>query len=343
MLQSFPAILYYIQDNPENLKKERILPPSYNLTEQSKTRLQQIVDQIWRPYFFVQASLGRAMFWAKYSQIEAKTGRPNIDLNGKWKFHRLTLRFGIMDIDAMIATREQTKSSGRWLLPALGLSEIYEYQLAPSREYNYSHGRFSQIAEQLGANILFFNYPEMGASTGQLTREALIKSHEIALHFLTHCLQPKEVVLYGHSTGAVVQALSLSKEPLFTDLSYVMVADRTFSEMAPVLQHLKGKLTATVFSCFGWNVSALSWYRAPTVPTIVVSAIKGISTTTEVASVEKADYTDDTIPYEGSLVNALKIPPPNTRFFGVPDQHKYPIEDTKPLVEAIEDGFYLTP
>jgi len=339
MLQGYPAILYYSQESLENLQRETALSPSYTIREQPKNRLQRIVDHIWRPYLYLHASLGRAMFWARYSQIEAKIVRPNINLEGEWLFLRLTLRFGIMDIDAMIATRAYTKSSGRWLLPALGLSEIYEYQLAPSREYKFSHGRFSQIAEQLNANILFFNYPEMGASTGQLTRETLVKSHEIALDFLEHQLEPKEIILYGHSTGAVVQGLSLLKRNLFSDLRYVVVADRTFSEMAAVLRHLKGRLVASVFSCLGWNMSALSWYRAPTVPTIVISAIKGITQPTKVDSVDKAVYVDDTIPFDGSLVCALKTPPPNTRFFGVPEQHKYAIQDTLPVVEAIEDGF----
>lgn len=180
--------------------------------------------------------------WVKYLNdvLDIKLIRLSVDVNGKM-------------IDVLIMGREERLRNGnRWILQSCANLDYFEKTI----ENGAIHGR----VDALEANYLFFNYPGVGASEGEIDQNQTVETYHGMMCLLEEVIEAKEIIMFGSSIGGGVQGMELSDHQFKEGVKYLSVMSQTFSSLSKVTAEFDGT-----------GLAKLPWYVQPLVS---VSAVK---------------------------------------------------------------------
>lgn len=336
----------YLTSTEEDFSKHGPLDVAYIWNTQSK--IIRITEQIFSILFFpigiykllhifaaklvlLPASNPTLMsLYANYVDIS----RSFIPLKNEWKYKRLTIAVDGYKIDAVIIGKETTLDNGRWVLASNGNDEFYEDKLSYPTD-------FQKILIEIKSNGIIFNYPGVGSSSGLPNRHAMVKAYRAILTFLEDRekgMGAEEIIGYGHSIGAGVQAEALKTHSLQKDIKYVFVKSRTFSNISTTASLLTIKPVGFLVKCLGWNINCVNSSKKLKAPEIIIQ-------TADVETYEKLQNSckiidDGIIPAEASLAKALLDNPSCPRekklFIGIGEKHNEPLTNLSFLTKEIE-------
>ena len=177
-----------------------------------------------------------------------------------WKESQLTVEVDGYKIDAKMVWNRNFLNKGRWALISNGNAEFHEDMIG--------HMGYEYLWDSMESNVLLFNYPGVGKSTGVFpSKQAMVKAYRAMLTFLEDKekgVGAREIIGYGHSIGGGVQGEVLKSHRLRDDVDYVFVKSRTFSDLSTAvvgitrgclgpLSHLAGIL----IKLLGWNLDSV--------------------------------------------------------------------------------------
>lgn len=331
----------------EEARAKTTLPPSYTCEFESKMMriAKLILSIIIFPigiYRCLHALTGRIIvpssLWVNDQNAKREMFLTQPQPMLPWRFKRFTVEVDGDKIDCYIAGTESTLSNGRWVLFSVGNCGLYENILASG-----STSRNYQLLRRLKANAILFNYPRVGVSSGQPTRQQLVKAYRAMLTLLEDQKQgigAKEIIGYGYSLGGAVQGEALKDHTLKKYIHYVFVKDRTFSDLMAVPK----KILGFVAKLLGYNMSSVASSEKLQAPEVIIQSAKRLGPI--VRSDQVID--DGVISVKASLAKALlddpHCPKKNKTFFGVPVGHSdNSINDTqKDLKKVVHDWNWRT-
>lgn len=165
----------------------------------------------------------------------------------EWKHKRISIDVNGVLIDAMIVVRPETAKNGRWMIKSGGNCELYETGLG-------DHSQLKTFLLNLETNAILFNYQGIGASEGSPSLEEVKNAYRAVLSFLEEKIEAKEIIGYGFSIGAGIQAEALKDRPLKGGVSYAFIQDRTFSSLSKVAESIFYPLGGLV-KRMGWDIN----------------------------------------------------------------------------------------
>lgn len=195
-----------------------------------------------------------------------------------WKYKRFKVVISGYEIDAMIAGKASTLANGRWVLASphregtyegalpwnasetdrnqLGRMENNEWVPMP-RTYGEILGNF---LDDINGNVLMFNYPGIGASSGTFpSKETIIKAYRAMLTLLEnddYGIGAKEIIGYGFSIGGGIQGEALKGHHFQTEkINYLFIKDRSFANLADVISHRFTWIAGWIVRRFGFNLN----------------------------------------------------------------------------------------
>ena len=165
------------------------------------------------------------------------------------EIHGAPVEFADIPLDALVV--RNSSGSNRWLLVAGGSAEIYQRRLLSpgSDTWKKEKSHHWQLADQLGANILFFNYPGVGLSKGTVSRHAMIETHKMVQKYLEREEGAEQIVCLGFSLSGGLQAEAISEYSGKEGVEYVLIKDRTFSELRLAAEDRAGCLHHGRYHC----------------------------------------------------------------------------------------------
>lgn len=248
-----------------------------------------------------------------------------------WKHKRITIEVDGYKIDAMIAINTQAKKD-RWILASNGNNQTYESLFTQDDS-------FHQLAVKLKGNVVSFNCPGVGASSGFPTRSAAAKAYRAMLKFLEEeqsrgGLGAKEIIGYGHSIGGAIQGEAVKRHEFKNDIKYVLIKSRTFAQASKVYSKI-----GFLIKAFGWNISSAASSKQLTVPEIILQTadVEDYKTVTDIKNLKD----DGTISVDASLAKAL-LEMDSTSFkakkkiIGIPDAHNAPLSKVTYIAIQVE-------
>ena len=251
-----------------------------------------------------------------------------------WVYKRLTLEVDGYKIDAAIMGKPSTLDNKRWMLCSGGNGEFYEYGLYEKESTQ------KDLAENLESNVITFNYPGVGASSGLPNREAMGKAYRLMLSFLEEKLEAQEIIGYGHSIGGGVQGDALNKYKLNDRVKYVFIKSRTFSSLSTQVNHMLSRLLGLLIKIFGWNIDSVESSKKLKAPEIILQTanVKNYTTLNES---DQIAGNDGVIRSEAALGKVLlddkKCPRKNKLFVGIPEDHNEGLSDFNYLKLHVEN------
>lgn len=218
----------------------------------------------------------------------------------------------------MIIGKKSSLNNGRWTLYSNGNNELYEENIA--------FGNIQDFIQKINSNALVFNYQGVGSSNGSISREGMKNAYRAMLSFLEDQEQgigAKEIIGYGHSIGAAVQAEALLGYKLQNSIRYTFVKSRTFSELADVATSFSNKkFLGKLVKVLGWNMKCLKSSQQLTADEIIIqTAFYATNNLTDPKDIQD----DGVINAEDSLLKKAledpKFPREKKHFFGVIEGH----------------------
>lgn len=327
---------FYLQRNYEQLtrqeldSREPISNPAFVVDFESKKRriIKNILSIILFPiglyrlfhsllgFIIVPASMPYGFFY-NFPHI----ARKGFDLHGEWKLKRISISVDGCLIDASIMGKPSTLSNGRWILTSLGNGQFYEEFIQSSF--------LRDLLTLLDANVLAFNYPGVGSSTGMPSRHAMAKAYQALLSFLEdeeRGIGVKEIICYSYSIGAGVQADALLSHSLKKGIKYCFVKSQTFSNIYSLAESISGKLSGLIVRLMGWNMNPYNDSITLKAPEVIVQ--KASVNKDEEISDPKMILDDGVISAEASLaIKLLEMAQENSSilknkyFLGIPEGH----------------------
>ncbi|ANH78359.1 CPn0927/CPn0928 family alpha/beta hydrolase fold protein [Candidatus Chlamydia sanziniae] len=174
---------------------------------------------------------------------------------------RVILQCDDLKIDAL-EIRFPNARPDRWMLFSSGNSDCTEHRIILKRH----QGSIECIAAQAQANILLFNYPGVMFSQGKVTRENLVKAYRSCVRYLRD--EPsgphaRELIAYGYSLGACVQAKALSYEVTngSDGVRWLIVKDRAPQSLAKTARQWLGNFGFRITKCVGWEIDVTKHSR----------------------------------------------------------------------------------
>lgn len=149
-------------------------------------------------------------------------------------------------IDAWILGRKDTLNNKRWTLISDGNNATVEGRLSNLNDIN-------KKIDELGTNILLYNYQGVGASEGWATREGIVDAHKAMVSFLED-EGAKEIIQWGVSIGGGVLGHAMKNHKMKEGVKYVFVKEQTFSKISKV----PGPFLGGLIRFFGWELSSVS-------------------------------------------------------------------------------------
>lgn len=250
---------------------------------------------------------------------EIKNRRLNIPLDGEWKYKRITIEVNGNKIDAAIVGKPVTLNNGRWILDSNGNNSRCETKLFED------DCDLKNILAEIEANALVFNYPGVGSSEGFPGRRTMVKAYLTMLSFLkdqTIGIGAKEIILYGHSIGAGVQAEALLQD---SNGIRVCVKSRSFSDLRSVVSaKTKSYYLGLFVRMLDWNIRSVESSKGLQIPEIIMqtASVESCQELTDSESI----LDDNVIAKESTLAKALledddKRARKNKVFLAVPEKH----------------------
>jgi hypothetical protein len=256
--------------------------------------------------------------------------------DSQWKAKRVSIEVNGKIVDALMMGREETLKNGRWVLYGVGNGHTYEEAM---------NSYLEDLTGEIDANIIFFNYPGVGASEGHATKKSMADANRGVLKFLEDEVKAKEIILYGFSIGGGVQAEALDGYDFREDVKYVSVKEKTFESLSSVVTAILptlGRFVAKpLLKLFDWDFQTAKGSRALPIPEVVIQS----ATEIDMSKNPDAIFDDGVIKKSASLAKRLIDDgvTSNKHFIGVSSNHFYSIYDeTSQIASTINDLFQDT-
>ncbi|SPN73681.1 Chlamydia CHLPS protein (DUF818) [Chlamydia serpentis] len=169
---------------------------------------------------------------------------------------RVVLQYDDLLIDGL-ELRFANAKPDRWMLISNGNSDCLEYRTILQGQNDW----MLRIAEGSQANVLIFNYPGVMLSQGKVTKNNLVKSFQGCVRYLrdeSEGPHARQIIAYGYSLGASIQAEALSRE--VTDSSdgiqWFAIKDRGARSIGGVAQQFIGRLGSLIANLTDWNIDS---------------------------------------------------------------------------------------
>lgn len=186
-------------------------------------------------------------------------------VNGGRQLMRFSVRAKGNTIDGVILKDPNANLDSRWIVIS-GDKILYEYDTL----------QFHKLANHLNANIISYNYPGSGRSSGLLlSKEVMIAAHRAILGFLEEELGAKEIIDLDHSSRSGVMGQDHLERPRTkAGTKYVLIFNETFTEIEDLEEYYLGKIGEWITKAFSWkynNLEAVNqckhgvivWQRCP--------------------------------------------------------------------------------
>jgi len=161
--------------------------------------------------------------------------------SGSLQFERIVIDVNGTLIDGVKILNPKAKE-GRWMAKCLGNGQLYE-------SYLQYLPLLKEESERFHANIILFNYPGVGLSTGRTTLNQMVNAYKGVLNFLEESGLAKEIIGHGFSIGGGVQGEALKTYTFKPETKTCFIQDRTFSQASEVARR---------FFCFGYD-NPIGW------------------------------------------------------------------------------------
>lgn len=368
----------YLQKTQRDFAQTKLLPPDPNCTWNTERKAiliaKQILSVIIFPVVLLHALATKVVLWStsnskSHSKNYANALRSEISIDStRWKYKRFTLAVDGYKIDTVIMGTNGTLDKGKWVLGSFG--GCYEERIGPNSD-------FTAMLGDLHSNAIVFNPPGIGASPGLLSRRTMEKAHRAILTFLEDKekgIGAKQIIGFGHSIGANIQAGALKTHERKRGIQCVFVKTMPFSSISTAASLLFTKKTANkclekvgkclerVAKIFWWEGDSVESSKNLPAPEIIVQSAnvkqcanlaetRGLPRLTRKNTGRLKNNTqsglikdDEKVKPEASLAKALLEDPDldrqykNKVFLGVSERHHDPLTDetrTK-LVSTIE-------
>jgi len=156
----------------------------------------------------------------------------------------------LIELDALqIKPKEPSE---KWIIIFNGVGDQYEGHLKA----------LEQLAEDVGANVLTFNYRGVGDSKGKKAKSAqeLVDDGESVIKYLKETgISKKNMLLYGHSMGGGVAAEVYSKT---MNNKGSLVSESSFSTLSAAVKEKRGKLVSYLFKKLKWDLDGFTSFQA---------------------------------------------------------------------------------
>lgn len=222
---------------------------------------------------------------------------------GPWKLDRVAIRVDNDTIDVALLRRKDA-SKDNWILYSGGNGE----SLATTPSINGALAKVSskttltceelvllaersadrraqwfigtdvmKLGDKLKSNLLFFDLPSIGFSTGKLTPERIRRAYQGVLQYLENDDRgegAKFIVGYGRSIGGAIQADAIDGHEWKPGIRYTMIKDRTFSNLSDVIKALANRFLAWVARIFKLNYETTTKSQNLPIPEVIVQCMK---------------------------------------------------------------------
>ncbi len=257
--------------------------PTYVYRANKTSRFEKIKDILIHIIFFpigiakrIHSLVGKIIVPASLSANKKRCAdlRKTITSDETWKYTPITLKVDGYAIDAMIIKNENQADNkiDRWVLYSHGNSELYEDQLTGGI---HEIQRVLQVTKSHG---IVFNSPGIGNSSGSISRSGMKKAYQAALQFLEdqeNGAKARQIIGYGYSIGAGVQAEAIKKHQFQQNIDYVFIKSKTFSTLKKAAAGLVsnkciGMLLSLLVRITGWNIDTIKSSKMLSVPEIIL-------------------------------------------------------------------------
>ena len=221
----------------------------------------------------------------------------------------------------------------------------------------------TDLSDKFKANMLVFDYPGTGDSTGIPSRKALTRTYQAMLRVLQERWQVKQLILYGHSFGAGVQAEGIRSYNFQPGVDVVAIKSRTFSSLTVAAKALAknrvreilkknkfsgflaekasvlcGRVAQLFIFLAGWYVNTAEASRKLCIPEIILYTGKKDPTNQQMSEKAEDDGVIDAI---ASLPQGLGAPAFEKHLMSIPETHNDPLSpDTiQKIADKVEDLF----
>lgn len=234
----------YIDDTARDLLASAPpMPPIYHHRQEANSFFQEISKRILfipkLPYQAVQKACMVGVVPSQYpllTNIYPDTIRKH--LIPKADEEKVCKRFAVgadeLIVDALIMGAKENLDNRRWVVFSVGNGECYELYATDPDVLRFAH--------TLNVNILFYNHPGVGGSSGPVNATTFVKAHEAMLHFMVESLSATTIIDWGHSIGCAVH-----DNQYIPPVNYLRVKSRGFIDIASA-----AGAAITGISAIGW-------------------------------------------------------------------------------------------
>ncbi len=250
-----------------------------------------------------------------------------------WKCQRTTISADGNDVDTVLMINSMNPNPKKWMVAALGNGQLYEGTLHPLSQLR-------EVAEHAGCNLIVFNYPGVGESSGFCTREAMENACLGVINFVEEKAQADELILYGHSIGGGVLADAFARHERKEGVNYTFVASRTFSDLSTLVSKYSYEWLGSFVQMIGWDIHPASSLENLPVPTVVLQTASNQDGWKVLQNSSELAFTDKIILKEASLAGALLKPSQREDLIcvGIPETHNVPFRDPSLVSTYIEEA-----
>lgn len=281
--------------------------------------------------------------------ISLDDARPGIISDDNWKVKRIAIEVDGCIVDACILGRKENLDNGIWTIYAPGNSSAYELKLNKGT-CNRPQYDARRLLDATNSNLLCFNYPGVGSSTGGPSKSTMVKAHKACLRFLEDKkdgLAAKKIITIGESVGGGVQGETLNDYEMNKDVKYVWVKKQTFSTMANtafgiVGGGLIGNIASLLVRLAGWNLSSINSSKNRNINEIILQTAIGHEYRLLDTDQKDEIRSDGVISKEGShgyhLLSHPETLRENQKILGIPESHNDGLLDVEPLAKLINEA-----
>ncbi|KAF3361677.1 hypothetical protein PHSC3_001800 [Chlamydiales bacterium STE3] len=334
----------YLETTEAEFKEDHPLQSSYecNIGHKTTRFANRILPYIFFPIAFKRFLHSLAGYIvllpaARYSKKDLSIERVETDLNDEWKYKRLSIKCNGNLIDAVILVKKSTASNGRWTIGSFGNGENYESYLS-----YYRRDYFKEMLSEVESNAILFNFPGVGASAGFPNRDAAIRAYRAVLTFLEdqkEGIGAREIIGFGHSIGAGIQAEAVKRHESKKEIQYVWVKSRTFGSTAHLAKEISGKAGSLSLRILGWNIDTLDASKNLKDPEIIIQSTRFEEDDYQIFDSAENIMDDGIIGAKSSLAASLLAGghTKNKTFIGVPDGHNDALSDPEFIADRIRE------
>lgn len=230
-------------------------------------------------------------------------------------------------VDAIMLGRPKNLKNGRWMLVSGGNGEQYEH-IADTNVRN----SLLSFLDALETNAILFNYPGVGASSGFVTKNDMIKAYEGLLRVLEQDVKAKELFGYGHSIGGGVQAEALNSHQFARGIQYLFIKSRTFAKLSSTAANLLFRPLDLLIRLIRWEFNTVASSRNLHRPEIILqTSHKFQDLTKNLGGIIGDGIIAKTVSLGEALLDEA-ITWKNKCFIGIPERHNEGFPTNSPQI-----------